>query len=128
MFNWTAQLLPKEPSVTTVDNLDTFPRTVVREDVPLLLLLPLVLLPLDLLPLVLHQHQNSPKTEPLVTSVEVPTTLLATAKLARSSATPVVRRDTFPRTAMLEETLEPRPATTAVSLATSLVTVRRLSS
>lgn len=116
MFNWTAQLLPREPSVTTVDSLDTFPRTVVREDVQLLL------------PLEVHQHQNSPKTEPLVTSVEVPTTLLATAKLARSSATPVVRLDTFPRTAMLAETLEPKPATIAVRLATFPVTVRRLSS
>lgn len=116
MFNWTAQLLPREPSVTTVDSLDTFPRTVVREDVPLLL------------PLEVHQHQNSPKTEPLVTSVEVLTTLLATAKLARSSATPVVRLDTFPRTAMLAETLEPKPATIAVRLATFPVTVRRLSS
>jgi hypothetical protein len=116
MFNWTAPLPLRVPSVTTVANLDTFPRTVVREDV-------LLLLRLELL-----QHQNSPKTEPLVTSVEVPTTLLATAKLARSSATPVVRRDTFPRTAMLEETLEPRPATTAARLATFLVTVRRLSS
>merc|ERR1711890_70636 len=58
----------------------------------------------------------------------VPTTLLATAKLARSSATPVVRLDTFPRTAMLEETLEPKPATTAVRLVTFPVTVSSLSS
>merc|ERR1711868_81351 len=40
------------------------------------------------------------------------------------SVTTVVRLDTFPRTAMLEETLEPKPATTAVRLVTFPVTVR----
>lgn len=111
MCSWIALLHRKAPSATTADSSDTSPRTVEREeDKPLL------------------QPKSSPRTEPPVTSVEVLTTLLVTAKPARSSVTLAERLATSQKTALLEVKLVPRPATTAVRQAIFPGSVRSLSS
>lgn len=84
---------PKVPSVTTVVNLVTFPKTVTN--------LHLAKLPHLGNPLVVQEVVDTLLQAPLVTSVVVPTILLGIVKLVLSSVMLAVNQVTFPRIATL---------------------------